>query len=480
MKKEIQNLIVIGAGPHFRERHFKVLQEMRLHGKKIRLILVIDLIDQKNLVIKFFEENQFKSENYLFLPEECRYGIPSPQLDALIKAKINLEEVDGVIISTEPKVHKCFSLWAIQNGLHLFIDKPLTAFCSYEDMDTLFQDYLEIEEALEENKVNFVLSCERRAHAGYAYLKKYIKDIIHSYEIPITFIDIHFGGGKWYMPDEYFYLENHPYKYGYGVLLHSGYHYIDLLVTLLSLNEPIVPYSFDDIFLYSIFSTPYDLSQIIDNKIYRNLFKTNRFETLFKPQYVDQMRHFGEVDFMAIGNVKKNSKIVTNFSIQLLETTASKRNWHELPENLYFMGRMRQESVIIHIGHLCSIHVKSHPISKLVENNKIEDFSIDIIHNSNLINRDALVQIKRSDLSKFSEDLLETDSMNVKARNSQLIDFLNMRDGSSSLKSHKPTIQLLDAIYGQIKRERAGNSNNSNLCPANWQSNFITSIKPQN
>lgn len=457
LKKEIHNLILIGPGPHFRERHFKILQEMRKSGKNIRIVLVVDLVDQKHAITKFFEENQFEPENYLFLPETHRFGTSISTLDGLIKSKINLskEAIDGVIISSEPKTHKCYLIWAIQNGLHVFVDKPLTAFCSYEDMDTLYQDYLEIEQALvDHNKVNVVLSCERRAHAGYAFLKKYIQEFIHTYGVPITFIDIHFGGGKWYMPDEYFYLENHPYKYGYGVLLHSGYHYIDLLVTLLSLNQALIPFSYEDLDFHSYFSTPYDLAHIINNNVYKNLFNTDRFEKFFNPQSLDQMRHFGEVDFMTIGNVKKDSKVMTQFSVKLLETTASKRNWHELPENLYFMGRMRQENVIIHIGHLCSIHLKSHPISKLVKNNKIEDFSIDIIHNSDLIQREALVQIRRSDISELSEGLLDVDSMNVKGRSSLLIDFLNMREGPSPLISHKQTIHLLNAIYRQIKMER--------------------------
>ena len=31
--------------------------------------------------------------------------------------------------------------------------------------------------------------------------------------------------------------ENHPYKYGYGKLFHSGYHFIDLLSDLIKINN---------------------------------------------------------------------------------------------------------------------------------------------------------------------------------------------------------------------------------------------------
>ena len=38
------------------------------------------------------------------------------------------------------------------------------------------------------------------------------------------------------MPHDYD-IENHPYKYGYGKLFHSGYHFIDLLAEFVKLNK---------------------------------------------------------------------------------------------------------------------------------------------------------------------------------------------------------------------------------------------------
>jgi hypothetical protein len=69
------------------------------------------------------------------------------------------------------------------------------------------------------------MSCERRMHQGFIFVKNYLSDLINRYRVPISYINIQFGGGVWLMPDE-FNRKNHPYKYGYGTIFHSGYHYL--------------------------------------------------------------------------------------------------------------------------------------------------------------------------------------------------------------------------------------------------------------
>lgn len=61
--------------------------------------------------------------------------------------------------------------------------------------------------------------------------------MVREYNIPITYIDIYHNDGMWNMPSEFLERENHPYKYGYGKLFHSGYHFIDLVAWLMEVNR---------------------------------------------------------------------------------------------------------------------------------------------------------------------------------------------------------------------------------------------------
>ena len=231
------------------------------------------------------------------MPEEYRDEVPLDILYNSVKLGINFADIDGVIISTEPKAHKVYALWAIKHGWPTFIDKPLSAFTSRLYMDTLYKDYLEVLECLNKNKVNVVMCCQRRGHLGYKFIKEYVANMIKQFGIPITFLDIHYGDGLWNMPDEYFSRENHPYKYGYGVLLHSGHHYVDLLMDLLSLNNPIEPLSVDYCNFNVLTTTPYNSLNKMQGDIYSKLLKTDRFEQYLTPESINKMRYFGEIDF---------------------------------------------------------------------------------------------------------------------------------------------------------------------------------------
>ncbi|MBN8827875.1 MAG: Gfo/Idh/MocA family oxidoreductase [Sphingobacteriia bacterium] len=447
---QLKNVIVAGCGLHFKERYYEVLEKLK---DKINISLIIDLVSEKEKIEKFFFDKSFQPSSYVFLPEQYRNNITPEIINQFIPKNVNLKEIDNIIICTEPKAHKAFAIWAMEYNLNVFTDKPITAFNSYENMDSLYDDFQELNSYLKKTKVNFVVSCERRGHLGYKYLKNYISEIIKETNVPITFLDIHFGGGLWNMPDEYFFRENHPHKYGYGILLHSGYHYVDLLINLISLNKSIFPLSVEESNLKTFITNPYTSMNVINNNVYSKLLKTNRFNQCFEKENINKMKFYGENDAMIMGQFKIGKEVITNYSLKLVERSVTKRSWHILPENTYLKnGRIRQENVIIHLGPLSSIHVKSHPYSKLTNTKDLdEDFTIDIMNNQDLLNKDALIQLKRSDFSNIFPELSLKEKMNKKSRQWQLIDFLNGGDGNSRLESHEDTIKFLDKIYKNIK-----------------------------
>ena len=51
---------------------------------------------------------------------------------------------------------------------------------------------------------------------------------VSAVQVPLSYADIYHADGMWVMPHEWE-RDNHAYKYGAGKLLHSGYHFVDLL-----------------------------------------------------------------------------------------------------------------------------------------------------------------------------------------------------------------------------------------------------------
>jgi hypothetical protein len=269
--------------------------------------------------------------------------------------------------------------------------------------------------------------------------------------VPITFIDIHFGGGMWNMPDELFYRENHPYKYGYGVMLHSGYHYIDLLFSLMSLNKILYPDMYAST-LHALEISPADHLGMIDQAAYERCLHTDRFSEYFQPESISRLRDFGETDVTLTGDFKSHGKRVSHYCLKLMETSASNRGWHQLPENTYISnGRLRQESVIIHVGPLCSVHINSHSLSKQQSAEKTEHFTIEIISNTNVTGRAGYIQLNRQDITEMYPELPLNKGMNVAARQWQLQNFLQGGDAHSSLLSHRESIAFIDKVYRQLQ-----------------------------
>ena len=185
----IKRVIVIGCGIHYREKYHAVLER-----KGIEIALLIDLKSKENIIRAFISQNKLKPKQYLFLDETYCHTISIDNIDALVAEK-DLSEVDGVLICTEPKVKKSYAVWTAKHGWDLFIDKPITAFCSLDQVDALESDFDEIITAFDTNGAKAVVSCERRTHLGYVWLKKYIEEFILEHQAPLTSIDIHFAGG---------------------------------------------------------------------------------------------------------------------------------------------------------------------------------------------------------------------------------------------------------------------------------------------
>lgn len=86
----------------------------------------------------------------------------------------------------------------------------------------------------------------------------------------------------WVMPSEYISRENHPYKYGYGKLFHSGYHFIDLLTWFLEVNNFTENKKVNNAEMYVSTFNPNDSLTVINDQDYQNLFRTHKFDNIFK------------------------------------------------------------------------------------------------------------------------------------------------------------------------------------------------------
>lgn len=110
--------------------------------------------------------------------------------------------------------------------------------------------------------------------------------MVSKYNVPISFIGVNHCDGTWNMPNELIHRENHPYKYGYGKIMHSGYHFLDTLTWFLDVNEV----SSKKIDTYDVYTTcfrPSDFLHQINIEQYRELFKDKKLYEDYQIEKID-------------------------------------------------------------------------------------------------------------------------------------------------------------------------------------------------
>ncbi len=459
MKEELTktNIVLVGLGPHAKRIYIKFLKNLNIKPK-----LIIDLIHKENEIKAYLSEIGFGDVECYFIDDSQKddlelSGANQKDLQQLITDL----EITHAIISTEPKAHFSFAKFFLNQGVNVLMDKPITApknvITNAIQVEKIENEYLELcqlykMQKLKNPNIRFDIQCQRRFQKGYTYVKELLTDIINKYNIPITYIDIYHNDGMWNMPNEFFERENHPYKYGYGKLFHSGYHFIDILVWLIECNNQLVDKKINKCSIYAESLRPKDFFNYFNNTDYNNILHTNKFEKwLAKP-----CDEFGEIDIHSIINFYQNNNLITNCSLNLMQSGFSRRSWVELPADTYKgNGRVRHERVNICVGPLINIQIHSYQAYEIKDKpnhnsanvGDVEHFDIYIFRNTDLIGGVPFEKIELSNLITENEKLI---GHNENAREKCLLKFLNNEQSDADLLLHNQSITLTKQIYKSL------------------------------
>lgn len=464
-----KNIVLIGLGPHARRIYYPLLEK---HAAQygIHLRLVVDLQDQEERICAYLAGRALQPEALFFASPRSRNGQAlEPDLLAALDRVVARHPDSQIIISTEPKAHKKYALWAIERGLDMLMDKPLTApidpTTDLAAARQVFEDFIELESRLQGSGAKLFVQCQRRSHAGYRFIWRYLDDFVRVFQIPISYLDIYHADGMWPMPHELFHRENHPYKYGYGKLMHSGYHFVDLLVWLAEINNQLEAKRPERADLFAKRFCAYDLLHQVGLADYRRLFATDEFDGFFDPANLPAARGFGELDVYALCQFKCDDAVVTTASLNLQQNSFCRRSWVHTPEDVYKgNGRVRHERLNVQVGNLLSIQAHSYQSYEVhkkdvdTEGAGHEDhFDIYVFRNSGVVGGAPLEKFRIGEGAR-SERASDDSYLghNEDARERNLVSFLEGRPGAPELGSQRLTNRFLSKLYECMAREHAG------------------------
>ncbi len=466
-------IALIGLGPHARRIYYPYVEDLiNSKGKEFSFELVIDLEMNRDIIERFLAKRCIMPKHIIYLPSDGQ--IEPSQVHPLAKSALKQYRIQRVILSTEPKAHKIYLDECIKQSIPVVVDKPVTAPILHKNLlfphkHTLANqitediDYLQ-NSILKHPGARVLVECQRRHHAGYRLVTDTLNNIVSSYQIPITYIDIHHSDGMWNMPDEFVYRENHPYKYGYGKLMHSGYHFVDLLYNLTSINLQLSEKIPDTLHIFSNFVSPLDQHATISQQEYARFFGHQQAEHFKSYMSESLLRHYGEIDSYSQLQYTRNKRVITTAQLSLMQSGFSRRAWPTLPEDAYKgNGRVRHESVNVHVGPLCSIQIHSYQAYEVNEQSgnpySVGDknhFDIYIFRNTALIGGQPFEHIRYGGYETMQH---RSDGgylgHNEAARHKILDELIYNLPSNSELASHVTTNRLLSAIIENHERQRA-------------------------
>ena len=444
----MKNVALVGVGPHAKRIYLNYLKKHR-----VNLAFVVELDSQKNNVRKYLDENGFKNTKIFTIDDKFRDAEHLPEdTTSNLLAVCKTFEITHLIISTEPKAHFMYLEFALKNNINVLTDKPITVvknMTNLSSIEKIRKQYYELIELAKKSTGTCKVMCQRQYHKGYEKIKEVLTDTVNKYKMPITNIDIFHSAGAWEFPHDLD-KENHPYRYGYGKLFHSGYHFIDLLSDFIKINDSLGGNKkIVDGEVYSKIFTPNDEMNILNIEDYKRLFKGQNIPDYYNENDNPTFNKYGEKDYHGLLTFyNKDGFTITTANLNLLHNGVSRRAWIETKDFYKSNGRIRHERINIEIGHLLNIQVHSYQSKEICERTDdeenvggLEHFDIYFFNNP-LVDDKPFKEIHLGDMYSDKEKK-EFLGYNELSREVFLNNFLNNKECKGDIMDQALAIEIL-------------------------------------
>jgi len=467
-----KRIILFGLGPHAKRIYFPLILKFSKE-MNFELVKIVDLESKRDSIQDYLAKKGVDIEVYYISPDQQSYDFLHPKVEEDLNLMIREKKVDGIIIATEPLVHLMYAKWALQNGLSILMDKPIS---TYKDVSTSLEkakkiqtDFFELEELYQRARIknqnlSFSIMAQRRFHSSYQKIGELIKECFRKTNCPVTSIQSFHSDGEWRMPTEMIEQNYHPYNQGYGKCSHSGYHFFDLVASFLKAGSNNEKY-FDNVEIGTNFVRPLDFMEQFNLNDYGLIFGKDNFQKQNKysgEELTQAMKDLGELDAFSTLCFKKKNRIMAVATINLLHNGFSRREWLSSKDRDLYKGngRVRQETHIIQQGPFQSIHYHSYQAREVDPTVNRELYSVGGEYHSDIyVFRNPLLGEKAFEIISIRDLhglILDGNSRGHQedARAKGFIEFIESLHGlrrheqmSSDFSSHQGAVLIMSGIY---------------------------------
>ena len=470
------NVLLVGVGPHAQRtyvphlvkhadrHHARLAAVVELEGCQLQTeeTLKKHAMDPERLYVDRFDRT---------VPDAVR-----EQLDGVIERN----RINAVIISTEPLVHKAYLDYALDSGLNVLIDKPLTTRRGVaHDVDQargIWDDYADTLKRYRGPQSSGRQTCllvnsHRRYHPGFQKVFELIAEVRNRTGCPVTSVTSEHCDGQWRLPAEIVSQDYHPYNQGYGKVSHSGYHLLDMVNCFFVAGQVAgkVP---DTVSLTSSFLLPAGFLKQVSREDYVRYFGEQYDQACVADddELRSQMEQFGEIDATALVEFRQHKVVVTQAKVSLQHNGFARRTWLQPGNDLYKgAGRVRHERHRIDNGPFQTVYIESyqakdkHDMSDRMdfEMGGNNHFEILVFRNPGPHGSERPMEVIRLRDLRGAADFDTSMLYNEQVKEACLLEFLQFARGElplsqlrSNIDSHALTVRMMSGIY-QAHAERA-------------------------
>ncbi|WP_424879038.1 hypothetical protein [Streptomyces sp. SLBN-8D4] len=363
----MHHLIVVGFDEIVANKYLPCIRDA-VNSGHIDSYSIIDLESQRTKIDRRIQAASVKPRGVIYLPDSGDRARETPQ--ELITAAVQRLRVPGVpakvYIATEVRAHEAYLRFCVENHIDSLVEKPVLAPVvagrfkpSYitKTMEEL------IGVAAGSSAEHSVMTLSRYHQIYNEKVVASLRERMERWEAPLTSFHLRAAGGVWNLQREFESRDDHPYKYGYGMMMHGAYHYVDLATQILSLNSEVFPERQLRLEISSFGAFPIDQHQRISQPI-ANWFQDDGARWSADS---DAAFRFGETDVTSTLRLLDavTGRTISLGTLSFEQTTPSIRSWCELPEGLYNVnGRTSSVDLEAQLSTLFSTHVHCHDIPR--------------------------------------------------------------------------------------------------------------------
>jgi len=378
------SLLLIGFGPHARRIYYPIItHEQSSTGASI--VCAVDLLSQQSVIEEYLSKRKETLPVYYLDKPDNNRTLPK-HIQILLNTIVQKFNIQGIIISTEPLAHVGYANWALENGLSILMDKPIStaihASVSEKAANQILDDYQFLKKKylkakMKDKHILFSLMAQRRYHPSFQKMKLLIQEVYTRTGCPVTSIQSFHSDGQWRLPSEIIDIDYHSYNQGYGKCSHTGYHALDIVPWLLEAAES-KDSKINNVDIFTNFLRPNDFLSQIPMKNYTNLFPHfNKHNHYTEKEIRTITQNYGEIDAFNSFAFKHNDRTITLGSMNFVHNGFSQRGWMTPNADLYKgNGRVRHESHFIEQGPFQAISFISYQSDQIDPSQKHNIFGV--------------------------------------------------------------------------------------------------------